>query len=1000
MSSSRNGSASNSYPKAVVARVIMTGSSEAITQPGMHWDMQSFSMPDCTLPFSSSNSTIPSPLNSPISVSTSSTGFLSMNSHASAMCISEISTPTRSMNGSLAPCASFKSGDSFPTFMTMSANPPPGTFSLSSSSIPMSVSSSSTPMSMQVFLPTSSMPTSMSLSSYPKPMHEEKYSAPSSEMISHPKLKPVVPTNQIWLKSLSDKNIQAGSYWIVEPQESNKTVKQIKEIAVMYQSARNDHTPAIKTLLFCNVSDQYYFEALAPFTRNWQLEVLGLKGVSAAMMVHLMPNLDFTQIKKIGITGLKPNALWQLLIKLLDLEEKGFNNISIVCENDIPQESQQAFADLKIESLRNTLIKKNYNQIYYTVIQALTLKTTAEASLRNFKEKVGGGQGDLISQISQLEKVLDGKAAQISQSQKTLTDIETQISVAKKEKELKKDLAKLSQKLILDNILVLKKEVAGCEEELDQVKKELTAAETNKRLIVAEQKELEESKQSTELKLKQLRKELTTAEANKISIMDEIQTLKRDSVKLGDAKIIAELELKQLGHEKVVQDARVMIESISDIFLTLPKVEDNDFLVSHEPEAEDKNAVVSYKQTQETQEHDVDMANDFLATPAAEANNVEVMYKETQELLEERIAGLKKEVSSLTDQVQQKTVTITKLRTQLAEQDQRLSEQTTQQKKFVAENATLLIERNKLQQEKITLEAEKSELSLVAAELKEEKKSLDEKVNHLTDDSKSLAESLDDLANEFGEVQGVNAANIVKLKAFETNSQKLMDEITELNDKMLKRKLDIYVRGSEATTRENSDDEETAKKDRKKAKKEIVSLRAQLNESTKQAQMSRAQADAFEEKNKEHTQTLFFLHKSVASLTTSSGTSSGRLKRSEEIRTESRKAHRLEIRKLEAEKQALREKVEALQKKLDEEAKIHAAEIRKLKEDDLSCSPQIPSRTWLTPHIQSSLFAPFSPSITGSPGKASMSDDNIIPFNLDESSSASSTVHHHPTRLG
>jgi chromosome segregation ATPase len=235
------------------------------------------------------------------------------------------------------------------------------------------------------------------------------------------------PLNNLeWLQHLcrvqnhqQDEILPVQNYWIIEPTISNQNVDNTREFAARVKAFTY-------LLMLYDISDAYYEAALAPFMKNWPVQVIGLERVSFVVISSLLDKLDLSTLKKIGIRNLDEPSLWLLYSKLLSWETNGNHNISVFFGEGISESWKQTFANIKDTQQNLTLLKNNSSSVLDGLIQATQKAFRLQTALNRFKAIAGKSLADtyekLIKENQALLVRMAEKTAELATAQSNLTN--------------------------------------------------------------------------------------------------------------------------------------------------------------------------------------------------------------------------------------------------------------------------------------------------------------------------------------------------------------------------------------------------------------------------------------------------------------------------------------------------------------------------------------------------------------------------------------------------
>jgi hypothetical protein len=323
--------------------------------------------------------------------------------------------------------------------------------------------------------------------------------------------------NLEWLKYLCSatyqdvgEDIPLANYWIIQPSEAYQDTVALKSDAVKYLDN-------IRLILFCDITDDAYQQAIAPHIDKRGFNIVGFDGTSFEVMSDLILKLDFSRIQKIGIRNLDLPTIWLLYSKLLCWEAAGNHNISVFPAADISQAWRDGFLAIKdkrsltkkmienatevfknliekirlctklmnkIDNLENTLTSLN------KTIDALDLKNSNSAVLiSSLHNTIREGREEILAQINTAAQKNQDYLKSISSLQNEKSELATQIeeltgsnhrlhSAIEELKSQMEDTTLLSQPEVQKISLLLSSQEKNHVSELKVIKAKLSQAET------------------------------------------------------------------------------------------------------------------------------------------------------------------------------------------------------------------------------------------------------------------------------------------------------------------------------------------------------------------------------------------------------------------------------------------------------------------------------------------------------------------------------------------
>ncbi len=683
----------------------------------------------------------------------------------------------------------------------------------------------------------------------------------------------IVPTsddNQDWLIFISQTKARVtdeviplnNDYWVVQPLNTRQSIETLKAKAAKYKSIT-------KSVLFCDIPDEYYFECISSHIPTWNIELLGLQGLSLATMADLISKLDFSQLKKIGIKELHANVIWLLFQKLLEWERAGNNNISVFYGSDVKQIWVTSFSGLKDTETHDAYVKSNYFVVVGKIIETINVRTKLQYKLNIEKAKAQNMElrvGQLDQEVKTLRKSLDDSEAKVAE---WITK-QGEAGVVHEKKSAAINSSKHKEK-----VTKLNAELSKLKDDLEQVKREskleLVKVEKSKE---AELQELRKNLTDTSVTISEMIKksndtkriheeQLGEINAEFSKLKEDCEKLKSESAALATAKnqeiqeLTEAVELKDLYQTQMMDKFREADAEYTKVVEGYyeAKKEALEVVAAKDAEIARLNTQLPRFQTDKAQTAQLE-ANGFL-------NSAEEELTEDLKKCQAQITSLTLEKNALNDELNRRAQVINNYTNQLAELNKQVSVLEFKLKKQHAEIKELL----EVKKEKTVLSEEKAALIELNATLSVERDSVTASLAIKTEELADQIKRHEEFKTNFEDLEGGYEQALIKHSAAETTVVKLTAENADLKHKKakLKRKLAKLKSNppSQATVKseterpknkrknydsdssssdESSTVESTKEKERTKKKikkedsssleREVISLRAQLNQST------------------------------------------------------------------------------------------------------------------------------------------------------------------------
>lgn len=177
--------------------------------------------------------------------------------------------------------------------------------------------------------------------------------------------------------SLNEQNSKITNYAFIQPKVQNQDTATLTGIL----SSLNHQN--MNYVMCSDIDEEMYASSVAQFIPKWKMKILGLQNVSASIIRDLFYALDFSNLETIGVQNLGHVQLLCLYSKLLTVK---YDNITIVCGQNIPPYWQQEFAAFNSRKISHAdLTIKNHEALLVYLRQLMLIVDSYQPMLKKLK---------------------------------------------------------------------------------------------------------------------------------------------------------------------------------------------------------------------------------------------------------------------------------------------------------------------------------------------------------------------------------------------------------------------------------------------------------------------------------------------------------------------------------------------------------------------------------------------------------------------------------------